>query len=204
MARYTGPKVKIFRREGINIFDANTSKFKAVVKKNYAPGVHGKNAFGKKSEFSKQLREKQKAKKVYGILERQFKKYYTEATKAQDITGDALMKICERRLDNVIYRAGMSKTRFHGRQMANHGIFKLNGKKVTIPSILLKQGDVLEARDKAKKHKYFEELSKKKVNIPRWLKVDKANLKIEIVGIPQSDDFEKTINSQLIIEYYSK
>lgn len=204
MARYTGPQVKTFRREGINIFEPNTSKFKAWVKKNYPPGIHGQSSFGKQSEFAKQLREKQKGKKLYGLLEKQFKNYFRLALKSKDITGDALLKFCEKRLDNVVFRAGLARSRPHARQMTNHGLFRLNGRRVTLPSILVKKGDLIELKEKARIQKQFENLDQKKLHPPKWLSVDWKKMTIEVLSEPQADDLDKLLNAQLIVEFYSK
>ncbi len=204
MARYTGPKCKLFRREGINVFDPNTSKFKSIAKKAYPPGAHGQRRVGKKSEYAKQLREKQKAKKIFGLLERQFSKYYVLASKSKDATGDAMLKLCERRIDNTIYRAGLANTRNHARQMVNHGLFRINNRRVNIPSILMEINDKIDPTDRARNQKYFTEFKKKNDTSPKWMKVDLKSLSIEITALPDKEDLDPSIDSKLIVEYYSK
>lgn len=208
MARYTGPKSKIARREGISLAafgNYDGAALRATQKKNYPPGHLGKKgSFRKPSEFGKQLREKQKAKRIYGILEKQFRRYYKKADKSQMATHVALMTLLEKRLDNVIYRSGLAETRRQARQIVTHGLLKLNGRRVDIPSIEVKMGDKLEIRDKSKASPLFADIKKKKPKAPKWLKVDMAGLGCEIIRDPERDDLEQIIEAQMIVEFYSK
>ncbi len=181
------------------------SKKKALEKKNYPPGMHGqKGSFSKPSEFGKQLREKQKAKRIYGIREKQFRNYYKKAERKKGVTGELLMAMLEKRLDNVVYRSGMAKSRSQARQIVSHGLVKLNGKRVNIPSIQVEVGNSFEIKERSKKSPLFSEVEKKKPKSPRWMNVDLKNLKGEVVSEPKTGDFESVINNQLIVEFYSK
>lgn len=203
MSRYTGPKARLCRKFGTNIF--GSAKYdKILAKKNYAPGFHGKNRFAKKSEFGKQLEEKQKARMMFGLSEKQFKKYYEKATGMAGITGNNLLSLLERRIDNALYRSGFAKTRMQARQLASHGLVKLNGRRITVASIQLKEGDIIEVREKTKSSKLFDEVKKQKDKSPKWLVTDLKNLKFEIKALPDKEDFERLLNSQMIIEFYSK
>jgi len=186
------------------LFTNSESKIKAFKKKPYKPGEHGQKRFSQKSEYSKQLEEKQKARFMYGISEKQSKKYYGMASKSQGVTGVNYMVNLERRLDNVLYRSGLANTRPQARQMASHGIVTLNGKKVKTPSILVKEGDKFEIRDSRKGSKLFEGVDKKKVKPPRWISVNLKGLKGEVTALPTEEDIDKAIDNQLITEYYSK
>lgn len=203
MSRYTGPKARLCRKFGTNIF--GPAKYdKILAKRNYAPGVHGKTRFGKKSEFGKQLEEKQKARMMFGLSEKQFEKYYLEATRIPGITGNNLLILLERRLDNAIYRAGFAVTRFQARQIANHGLVKVNGRRVNIPSLQLKTGDIVTVREKSQSSKLFEEVKKQKDKSPKWLNTDLKNLQFELKALPDKEDTEHSINSQMVVEFYSK
>lgn len=204
MARYTGPITRLSRRLGVILFTNGESKTKAFNKKNYKPGEHGQKRFGQISEYNKQLREKQKAKFMYGISEKQCYKYYEMASKSEEITGIQFMKLLEQRLDNVIYRAGIGMTRPQARQFVSHGLVKLNGKRVKTPSIITKAGDTFEILAKHKDSKAFEEAKKAKFKTPKWIKSDIAALKGEVTSSLDKDDIEKMIDPQLITEFYSK
>ncbi|MBA4336302.1 30S ribosomal protein S4 [bacterium] len=208
MARYRGPKAKIARREGISLAafgNYEGAAAKAVEKKNYPPGHNGKKgSFSKPSEYSKQLREKQKAKRIYGVLEKQFRRYYEKADKMEMATNIALITLLEKRMDNVVYRSGLAETRRQARQIVTHGLMKLNGRRVDIPSIELKVGDKIEVRDTKKASPLFEEIKKKKPRAPKWLKPDLVSLACEVIRDPEKDDLEHIIESKLIVEYYSK
>ncbi|MFC1810622.1 30S ribosomal protein S4 [Patescibacteria group bacterium] len=208
MARYTGPKAKIARREGISLAafgNYEGAALKAVQKKNYPPGHTGKKgSFSKPSEYSKQLREKQKAKRIYGILEKQFRKYYKKADKSQNATHNALITFLEKRIDNFIYRGGLADSRRQARQMVTHGHYKLNGKRIDIPSIEIKVGDKLEVREKNQKSPLYEEFTKRKPKAPKWIKADNKGLNLEMIREPEQDDLEHIIDARLIVEYYSK
>ena len=201
-----GPKCKLCRREGEKLFlkgERCESQKCAMTRRNYAPGQLGKNRFGKQTEYGRHLRAKQKARRIYGISEKQFVLYYEKADKNKEATGSALLKLLETRLDNVIYRAGFAKSRVQARQIVTHGHIKLNGKRVDIPSIMVKVGDIFEVKDK--KHPTLAKASEnKKFKSPAWLQVDTANLKGEVLELPEVDDAEASIDTQLIVEFYSK
>ncbi|MFC1655543.1 30S ribosomal protein S4 [Patescibacteria group bacterium] len=208
MARHRGSLSKICRREGISIAAFGNYEgclLKATQKKNYPPGAQGKKgSFSKQSEYGKQLREKQKAKRIYGILEKQFRRYYKKADSAELATHVALLTILEKRIDNVVYRAGLADTRRQARQIVTHGLIKLNGKRVDIPSIELKIGDKIEVREKLQGSPLFETIKTRKPRAPKWLKVDLKGLNCEMIRDPGRDDLEQIIEAQLIVEYYSK
>jgi small subunit ribosomal protein S4 len=208
MSRYTGPKCRLCRREGIKLYlkgERCESQKCAIVRKNYIPGMHGpKGSFAKKSEYARQLREKQKAKRVYFIGERQFEAYYEKALKTTEITSEALLKLLETRLDNVIYRSGLASSRSQARQMVNHGLVKLNNKKVSIPSVQVKIGDKFEIVDSNKNSTLFANTTKKKDSSPKWLKVDLKSLNGEVIRRPEKSELESSIAGHLIVEYYSK
>ncbi len=170
----------------------------AMVKRPYAPGQHGQSFRGKISEFGKQLREKQKARKIYGIGEAQFRIYAKNADKIEGNTAENLLKLLELRLDNILYRSGFALSRSSSRQMVNHGLFKVNGKKTNIPSFTAKIGDKIEPINKTK----FSEV--KPLNLPTWLLFDPKNVAVEVKHIPGREEIDTTVNESLIIEYYSR
>ena len=208
MARYTGPVCKLCRREGTKLFlkgDRCTSGKCALDRRSTAPGQHGA-ATKKQREYGMQLREKQKTKRYYGVLEKQFKNYFVEADRREGMTGENLLKLIERRLDNVVYRMGMAESRTEARQLVLHEHFTLNGKKVNIPSIIVGLGDVVAVkenfRDSVKCKELAEDLQTK--TAPKWLDVDKTALSAKVVALPARDDIDFEINEQLIVEFYSK
>ena len=202
MARYTGPKVKKARRLGESFTNKDA---KILLKRNYPPGPHGQSR-GRVSEYGTQLKEKQKAKWTYGILERQFRKYFEEASKKQGVTGDALLQMLEMRLDNLVYRFGFAETRAQARQLVSHGFFDVNGKKVNIPSYRAKVGDLIAFRENKKNSKFFELLKQKLKNVKtqEWVETDGSKLSGKVLSIPSTDQMENRINTQLIVEYYSR
>ena len=209
MARYTGPVCKLCRREKQKLFLKGTKCFTEkcpVERKNYPPGQHGLSRRAKVSDYSVQLREKQKVKRTYGVLETQFRNYFELASKQKGRTGENLVKLLERRLDNVIYRAGLAASRKAARQLVRHRHFKINGKPVNVPSYLLKAGDTVQVKDKSKQVKVFHESMKKIKDdmLPAWLQVDKAGLKGTLLAIPERIDIPFNANEQLIVELYSK
>ncbi|MFC1600222.1 30S ribosomal protein S4 [Patescibacteria group bacterium] len=208
MARYRGPKAKLARREGISLAafgNYEGAAMKATQKKNYPPGHKGKKgSFSKPSEYGKQLREKQKAKRIYGVLEKQFRRYYKKADKSDTATHVSLLTSLEKRLDNFVYRGGLADSRRQARQMVTHGLLKLNGRRVDIPSIEVKIGDKLEVRPKNQGSPLFEEFKKRKPNAPKWIKADLSGLNLEMIKDPEQGDLEQVIDGQLIVEYYSK
>ena len=208
MARYTGPACKLCRREGTKLFlkgERCTSGKCALDRRSTAPGQHGA-ATKKQREYGIQLREKQKTKRYYGVQEKQFKSYFAEADRVEGMTGENLIKLIERRLDNVVYRMGMAESRKEARQLVLHEHFELNGKKVNIPSILVSAGDVIAVRENfrgsAKCKSLAEALQTK--NAPKWLDVDKTNLTAKVVALPAREDVDFEINEQHIVEFYSK
>ena len=202
--RYTGPKARLCRRNKTNLF--GTSKYtKILEKRRNKPGMHGgKSSFGKLSEFGTQLNEKQKARILFGISEKQFRNYFIKASKMPGGTGENLLRLLELRIDNVIYVAQFAVTRMQSRQMASHGHFRLNGRRIDIPSILVRPGDKIELVDKMKNSHLYSGLEKLKDYSPKWLKVDLKNAAIEVLSIPEKDELEKSIDSQLIVEFYSR
>ncbi|MCF7830391.1 30S ribosomal protein S4 [Candidatus Gracilibacteria bacterium] len=204
--RYTGPKARLCRREGVNLF--GSPKYQKILGRNpNIPGMHGGKRLGKLTEYAKQLREKQKAKRMFGLSEKQFRKYYDRADSSKEITGDKLLELLERRLDNVLYRSGIALTRSQARQFASHGLFTLNGKRVDVPSMEVHIGDKIEIRESRKGSSIFsknrEEIGEA-TDVPSWLKVDSKRLAIEVVELPASQHFEKLIEPQLIVEFYSR
>jgi len=206
--KYTGPSCRLCRKEGEKLFlkgDKCISQKCPLLKKNYAPGQHGnKGRFKKLSEYGQQLRAKQKAKRIYQLTEQKFKSYYQKAVTKKGVTGTIIFQLIEQRLDNVIYRAGLAVSRKQARQMAGHGLFNVNGRKCTSPSRQFKIGDKITIGESKKGKKIFEHLAKEKDTSPKWLKTDLKKGEIEMIAMPDRDDMEKSIEAQLIVEYYSK
>jgi len=201
MARYTGPKSKIARKFGEAIFGDD----KSFEKKNYPPGQHGNNRRrGKKSEYAVQLMEKQKAKYTYGILERQFRNMFEKATRAQGITGEILLQLCESRLDNVVYRMGLSNSRSGARQLVSHRHITVNGELVNIPSYQLKIGDVVGVREKSKSLKVVQDSIASNSNVYEWITFNKDTKQGTFVSVPARIQIPEKINEQFIVELYSK
>ena len=208
MARYTGPACKLCRREGPKLFlkgDRCTSGKCALDRRATAPGQHGA-ATKKQREYGMHLREKQKTKRYYGVLEGQFKSYYEEAARTEGMTGENLLKLLERRFDNVVYRMGLASSRKEARQLVLHGHFTINGKKANIPSILVRSGDVIAVAENFKKSakcKALAEALETKIS-PKWLEVNKENGSAKVVALPAREDIDFEFNEQLIVELYSK
>ncbi|PID57132.1 MAG: 30S ribosomal protein S4 [Ignavibacteriae bacterium] len=203
MARYTGPKAKLVRKFGENIF-GNQKYDKVLSNKPYGPGQHGA---GRKrvSDYGTQLKEKQKLKIMYGLFEKQFRNIFKKADKMRGITGDNLIQLLERRLDNTVYRLGLAMSRAQARQLVSHRHFTVNNKIVNIPSYTLKPGDVISVREKSKKMDVFHNsLRIRKTNPYEWVEVEKANLSGTFVKIPERDEIPVNVNEQLIVELYSK
>lgn len=202
--RYTGPKAKLCRRMGANLF--GTEKYnKILARRNYKPGVHGpKRRFGKRSEYAVQLDEKQKARIVFGVSEKQFRNYFKRASRKAGETGENLLRVLELRLDNVIYVSQFAVTRMQARQMVNHGHFELNGRRVDIPSIMVRPGDKIKLVSKLKSSSLYQDLGDLKDYSPKWLNVDLKKGEVEILSYPEKDDLEKSIDPQLIVEFYSR
>lgn len=208
MARYTGPSCKLCRREGKKLFlkgDRCLSDKCAVSKRSGVPGPHAQ-ARKTVKEYGLQHREKMTARRYYGVLENQFKSYYVKADKQEGVAGENLLSLLERRLDNVVYRMGLASSRKEARQLIRHAHFTLNGKKVDVPSIILKVGDVIALKDKSRSSEKFKALAEEMqaVITPKWLEVDRDNFSCKVIAIPQRDDIDFPFEEQLIIELYSK
>ncbi len=208
MARYTGAKCRICRREGGKLFlkgDRCYTDKCAFERRAYAPGDHGK-ARKKPSDYALQLREKQKVRKMYGILEGQFRRYFAEAERRKGVTGSVLLTLLETRIDNVAYRLGFANSRNQARQMVRHGIFLLNGRRVSVPSIQMKSGDVLEVRDKTRQNLVINEALEvvARRGVPAWLEIDAPAMKGVVKALPTREDITFPMTEQLIVELYSK
>ncbi len=205
MARDTQSIVKMSRREG---YALHPKAHKALVKRTTIPGNHGgRNQRNKPSQYSLQLREKQKVKRLYGLLERQFAKLMAEAARKEGQTGELVLRFLELRLDNAVYRAGFAPSRRASRQLVTHGHFTMNGRRVDVPSIRMKAGDTIVLRDHSKNNEYFKKLddvSPAPAEIPSWLKVNRQKFEVVITGQPTRAESEPDINEQLIVEYYSR
>jgi small subunit ribosomal protein S4 len=201
MARYTGPKTKIARKFGEPIFGSD----KAFEKRNYPPGQHGvSKRRGKKSEYSIQLMEKQKAKFTYGILERQFRNLFEKASRSKGVTGEVLLQLCESRLDNLVYRFGLSPSRSGARQLVSHRHITVNGSVVNIPSYQVKEGDVIGVREKSKTLNIIQETKTKNESLYEWLSWNKNEFNGTYISIPERIQIPENIKEQLIVELYSK
>ena len=201
MARYRGPKTKISRKFGEPLFGED----RTLEKKNYPPGQHGNSKRrSKKSEYAIQLMEKQKAKYTYGILERQFRNLYDKANRTKGITGEALLQLCESRLDNVVYRMGMSNTRDGARQLVSHKHITVNGRIVNIPSYTLRPGDKIAVREKSKSLESIQNSLKLSESEYSWIKCNSERLEGEFINLPERDQIPENIKEQLIVELYSK
>ena len=208
MARYTGPACKLCRREGTKLFlkgERCLSGKCAIDRRNTAPGQHGA-ATKKLREYGMQLREKEKTKRYYGVLERQFVNYFEEADRTKGMTGENLICLLERRLDNVVYRMGMAASRKEARQLVLHGHFTLNGKNVNIPSLIVKAGDVISVKEASRASVKIKALAEDLATktAPKWLDVDKNGLSVKVATLPARDDVDFDFNEQLIVELYSK
>jgi small subunit ribosomal protein S4 len=201
MARYTGPKTKIARKFGEAIFGDD----KSFEKRNYPPGQHGNNRRrGKKSEYAIQLMEKQKAKYTYGILERQFSNMFKKATRAQGITGEVLLQLCESRLDNVVFRMGIAPSRRAARQFVSHRHITVNGELVNIPSYQLKPGDVVSVREKSKSLQAIQDSLANSSSVYEWITWNNETKQGTFVSVPGRIQIPENINEQFIVELYSK
>jgi small subunit ribosomal protein S4 len=202
--RYTGPKARECRRHRANLF--GTSKYTKILERRAGkPGAHGSRAsFGKSSEYGIQLNEKQKARMLFGVSEKQFRNYFKKASKMSGETGENLLRFLELRLDNVVYVSQFAVTRMQARQMVSHGHFLLNGRRVNIPSILVQAGDKVQLAEKLRDSHLYSGLEKLKDYSPKWLKVDLKKLTVEVLALPEKDDLEKSIDSQYIVEFYSR
>ena len=209
MARYIGSVCRLCRREGEKLFLKGERCYKsdkcAVEKRAYAPGMHGQSR-KKVSEYGLQLREKQKAKRIYGVLETQFHNYFVKANAQKGIAGDNLLKLLEQRLDNVVYRAGFGRSRTEARQVVRHNLIQVNGKKVNIPSYQVKPGDVVSIKEGALSMQRFKDIfdTTSGRGIPEWLLSDPENGKITVQAVPTREQIDIPVNETLIVELYSK
>ena len=206
MARYTGPVCRLCRREGEKLFLKGERCYSdkcSISQRNYAPGQHGQGR-KKNSEYATQFRMKQKAKRYYGVLEGQFHKYFVEAERRQGITGEILLQILESRLDNIVYRLGFASSRKEARQLVTHNHFTVNGKKVNIPSYLVKAGDVIAIKENKQDNEMFKSLRGSKVVMPKWVEFDTNTFVGKVVTLPTREDVDADIKEQLIVELYSR
>lgn len=203
--KYTGPKAKKVRRQGVNIYGSDKYD-KILQKKPYGPGKSPKSRPGRKSEYANQLTEKQKARDMYGLSERQFRRLYDTASASGGETGLRLRQLLETRLDNTIFKAGFAMTRLQSRQFVGHGLFLVNGVRVTSPSYQVSEGDKIEIRAKTKSSPVFQAISDAhdKYTPPAWMKVDAAAKKIEVLSVPVEADLEQAVDARQIIELYSR
>ena len=208
MAKYTDAKCRLCRREGCKLFLKGEKCYKTSCpfeKRPVAPGQHGAGRH-KVSEYGQQLREKQKTKRIYGVLEKQFRSYYEEADRMKGITGENMLSLLERRLDNVVFRLGFASSRSTARQLVTHAHFTVNGKNVDIASYQVRVNDVIAVKESKKGNNYFEALkqTEKSVNIPKWLEFDAEKLEGKVIALPQRDDIDSQIQEHMIVELYSK
>ena len=207
MARYTGPACKLCRREGKKLYlkgDRCLSGKCALDRRATAPGQHGA-AKKKMREYGLQLREKQTTKRYYGVLEKQFKNYYDEAARKEGMTGENLLLLLERRLDNVVYRLGFAESRRDARQLVLHAHFTVNGKKVNIPSYIVKAGDVIAVKESSRSNKFFAEIKQmQKGTMPKWVDFNPDTLEGKVIALPVRDDIDAQIAEHMIVELYSK
>ncbi len=207
MARYTGPKCKLARREGTDLFLKSARRsLDSKCKLETKPGQHGVKSGMRQSDFGNQLREKQKLRRTYGILERQFRRYFQAAARGKGSTGTNLLQLLESRLDNVVYRMGLGSTRAEARQLVGHGSIMVNGKVVNVPSALVKAGDVVAATEKAKGQLRIQDSLQlaEKVGFPSWVEVDVKKTSGTFKGAPDRSEFGQDINESLVVELYSK
>lgn len=208
MARYTGPSCRLCRREGLKLFlkgeRCYTDKC-AIERRNYPPGEHGQ-ARPKFSEYSLQLREKQKLRRMYGVLEGQFRRYFDMADRSKGVTGETLLQLLERRLDNIVYRVGFATSRSEARQLVRHGHFEVNGRKVNIPSYLVRAGDAISVREKSRKVTRIQESLElvQRRGVPDWLEVTPEQFAGRVKSLPVRSDLTMPINEKLVVELYSK
>uniref|UniRef100_A0A7C4EMY9 Small ribosomal subunit protein uS4 n=1 Tax=Thermodesulfovibrio aggregans TaxID=86166 RepID=A0A7C4EMY9_9BACT len=208
MARYIGSLCRLCRREGMKLFLKGTRCYTekcAFERRKYPPGQHGHNK-SKLSDYGLQLREKQKVKRMYGIMERQFKNYFEKATKMKGVTGENLLKLLERRLDNVVYRMGFAINRRQARQLVRHGFINVNGRRIDIPSYLVKPADIIEVTQAGKESEIIKEslaLAEQR-GFSSWLEVNVEEMKGKFLRLPERDEIELPVQEQLIVEFYSK
>lgn len=205
MARNLTPISKLSRREGVQL---HPKAAKTLAKRNFAPGQHGQARRPKPSDYAVQLREKQKVKRLYGVMEKQFRRYVAEAEWQEGVSGENLLRLLEQRLDNVVYKLGLAPSRQAARQMVTHAHIRLNDKKVDVPSIQVKAGDIISVKESSKKKPLFVELSERMKNdsseLPSWLKIDGKKMVGTVTGQPVREDSDGFIEEQLTIEFYSR
>ena len=211
MARYVNSVCKLCRREGEKLFLKGERCFSpkcSVERRSYPPGLHGRQAQfrRKESDYGLQLREKQKVRRLYGVFERQFRRYFQQAQRMKGLTGENMLIVLESRLDNVIYRLGLASSRAQARQLISHGHFEVNGRKTNVPSFLVSVGDKVAVRENSKKKVHFKDLTKELDGgrVPGWLSLDTKSLSGEVLSLPTRDQIDLTLNEQLIVEYYSR
>ena len=212
MARYTGPVCRLCRREGEKLFLKGSRCLTpkcSFERRSYPPGQHGRDKQfrrGRASDYLLQLREKQKARRVYGVMERQFSRYFSRAAQQVGLTGTNLLTLLERRLDNVVYRLGIASSRAQARQLVNHGHIMLNGRKTNVASALVSPGDAVSIRSESMSGTYFRVLRQDMDDrrVPRWLSIDVNNLTANVLHMPAREDIDVSLNEQLIVEYYSR
>ncbi len=212
MAKYTGPVCKLCRREGEKLFLKGQRCFTpkcSFEKRGYPPGEHGRDAQFRRrrvSDYSRQLREKQKTRRIFNSTERQFRRFYRTALRQRGLTGENLLAMLERRLDNVVFRLGFAENRAHARLLVTHGHFNVNGRRTDVPSVLVRPGDSVEVRPGSRIRPYFKGLVAlaETRTVPRWLDRDLKNLAGKVVQQPERQDIDASLNEQLIIEYYSR
>ena len=207
MARYIGPKCKLARREGTDLFLKSARRsLDSKCKLETKPGQHGQKSGMRMSDYGNQLREKQKLHRIYGLLERQFRRYFAEAARRKGSTGENLLKLLESRLDNVVYRMGYGSTRAEARQLVTHGAIQVNGKRLNVPSALCRSGDVVSIAEKSKAQLRIVDALQlaEKVGFPSWVEVDPKKMQGTFKGAPDRSEFGQDINESLVVELYSK
>jgi small subunit ribosomal protein S4 len=212
MAKYTDPVCRLCRREGEKLFLKGQRCYSpkcAFERRGFPPGEHGRDAQFRRrrvSDYSRQLREKQKARRVYSVTEKQFRRYYREALRRRGVTGENLLQLLERRLDNVVFRLGFSESRGHARILVSHGHFDVNGRRTDVPSMIVQQGDSIEVRAGSRTRTYFKELAAaaETRTVPRWLERDLKTLSGKLVQYPERSDIDASLHEQLIVEFYSR
>jgi small subunit ribosomal protein S4 len=212
MARYTGPVCKLCRREGEKLFLKGERCFTpkcAFERRGYPPGIHGRGfqyRRRRESDYNRQLRAKQKARRIYGILERQFRRYYDVSLKRRGLTGVNLLQILESRLDNVVFRLGFAANRAQARLLVTHGHFDVNGRRTDVPSMLISPGDEISVREGSRKRTFFKDLAAvaEERSVPDWVSRDVNDLKGSVIRLPERSEIDGNLNEQLIVEYYSR
>ena len=210
MARYTGPDCKLCRREGMKLFlkgERCLTKKCAIERRPYPPGQNGQGRRRKPSEYALQLREKQKVRRIYGVLENQFQSLFEEAERRPGMTGENLLQLLETRFDNVIYRTGLASSRDQARQLVTHGHFHVNGRKLNVPSAQLRPGDQITLSPGSTKREFFESgaaFGSSRAQPPEWLQVDAKGMTARVLAVPQRSDVDALISEQLIVEHYSR